>query len=228
LRLAYLAVLAKMSVAKSAWKLRQWILRRRYSSAELTTLSKTFYDSEGTGTDGLAEFGDHRDFACSHALQHSRGINSVLDVGCGDGRLLAQFHTLNRVGVDFCRLHLGWAKKRDSGIQVVLADVEHLPFVRGVFDMVTCLDVLEHVLNPDRVYREAEQAAKTYMYFTTDYDGVFSPLSRSQLVDNAPPLRLMQEWKCQLIFFRMGKPTSLWKGLLFGSGVMGYKQLKRA
>lgn len=228
LRLAYLSVLVKMSVAKSAWKFRQWILRRRYGSAELTALSKTFYDSGGTGTDGLAEFGDHREFACRHALRHSRGISSILDVGCGDGRLLARFHTQNRIGVDFCRLNLRWAKKRDSGIQVVLADVEHLPFVRGVFDMVTCFDVLEHVLNPDRVYREAEQVAKTYVYFTTDYDGVFCPRSRSQLVDNPPPLRLMQDWKCQLTFFRMGKPTSLWKGLLFGSGVMGCKQLKRA
>lgn len=228
MKLAYFAVLVKLSVDKSAWKLRQWILRRTYSSAELTALSKTFYEGEGAGTDGLAKFGDHRDFACNHALLHSQKINSVLDVGCGDGRLLARFRTLNRVGVDFCKLNLRLTKKRDNDIQVVLADVEHLPFVRGAFDMVTCFDVLEHVLNPDRVYREAEQAAKKYVYFTTDYDGVFSPVVRFQLIDSSPPLRLMQKWKCQLTFFRMGKPTSLWEGLLFGSGVMGYKELKRA
>jgi ubiquinone/menaquinone biosynthesis C-methylase UbiE len=71
---------------------------------------------------------------------------SVLDVGCGSGAMLAH---LNRAvgpatGVDVNPRVVEHARGRGLS-SVSVAGVEQLPFPEGAFELVTCLDVLEHV-----------------------------------------------------------------------------------
>jgi methionine biosynthesis protein MetW len=70
----------------------------------------------------------------------------VLDLGCGDGRLgqkLLEYGA--RVwGLDADEVALGAAK--EQGIIVELGDLEKpLPYVDAEFDLVLCLDTLEHI-----------------------------------------------------------------------------------
>ena len=81
----------------------------------------------------------------------------VLDVGCGGGLLCeALFHAGAKVtGVDLAdgmvevaRLH---AAEQSLPIEYRVADAESLlPTHAGQFDVVTCMEMLEHVPNPDR------------------------------------------------------------------------------
>ena len=73
----------------------------------------------------------------------------VLDVGVGLGRLLGQFPELHRYGVDVSIDYLGEA--RSAGIEVCCARAEELPYAENFFDAVICTDVLEHVIDLNKV-----------------------------------------------------------------------------
>ena len=69
----------------------------------------------------------------------------ILDVGCGTGanlKMLAQFGEAE--GVDVSQQAVGFCRER--GLDCVkLGAVEHLPYDNEVFDLVTALDVIEHL-----------------------------------------------------------------------------------
>ena len=67
----------------------------------------------------------------------------VLDAGCGSGRTLdelTRYGTAHGVELN----PLGLAAARGRGHRVEEARVETIPFDDGSFDLVTCLDVIEH------------------------------------------------------------------------------------
>ena len=74
------------------------------------------------------------------SIEHLKG-DRVADFGCGTGLALSWFNG-ERVGVDFSRELLRLAHK---GPEYVLADVESVPFRNECFDLVLCLDVVEHL-----------------------------------------------------------------------------------
>ena len=68
----------------------------------------------------------------------------ILDAGCGAGMMLEDLAGRGRVtGVDADPAAVAAARARGRG-DVQLARVESLPFEDGRFDLITCLDVLEH------------------------------------------------------------------------------------
>lgn len=77
----------------------------------------------------------------------------ILDAGCGSGRTLDDLGRYGRAcGVDVSQAAVDAASGR--GHPVRLAPVEELPFASGTFDLVTCLDVLEHTPDDRRTLRE--------------------------------------------------------------------------
>ena len=73
----------------------------------------------------------------------------VLDAGCGSGAMLASLGRFGAVtGADLNPRAVGYARGRGVA-HVEVAPVERLPFDGGEFDLITCLDVLEH-LDDDR------------------------------------------------------------------------------
>jgi SAM-dependent methyltransferase len=74
---------------------------------------------------------------------------SILDAGCGSGRMLDELADLGEVhGIDASRLAVEAARARGHE-RVELGAIERLPFRDASFDLVTCLDVLEHT--PDEL-----------------------------------------------------------------------------
>lgn len=70
---------------------------------------------------------------------------TILDAGCGTGLLMQQLQPLGEVdGVDISEEALEFCRKRGLG-NVKRADVLQLPFEAESFDLITALDVLEHL-----------------------------------------------------------------------------------
>jgi len=78
----------------------------------------------------------------------------ILDAGCGTGLLMQQMQPLGKVeGVDISEEALEFCRKRGLN-NVRRADVLELPFEAESFDMITALDVLEHLDDDVAALRE--------------------------------------------------------------------------
>ena len=78
----------------------------------------------------------------------------ILDAGCGSGRTLDDLAGYGRVsGIDLSAEAVAAARGRGHD-DVQVARVEDLPFADGTFDLVTCLDVVEHTPDDRATLRE--------------------------------------------------------------------------
>lgn len=79
-----------------------------------------------------------------------RKAENMLDVGCGDGYLFRAIKakSKNVYGCDISEVALQEAKKR--GMETICADLNaaFLPYRENSFDCITCLEVLEHLIDP--------------------------------------------------------------------------------
>lgn len=77
-----------------------------------------------------------------------RAPATVLDVGCGDGERMGSLNGAGRlraIGVDIFLPYLHQARRRQSHAAYVLCDVRNMPFKEKSFDLVLCLEVIEHL-----------------------------------------------------------------------------------
>jgi SAM-dependent methyltransferase len=76
----------------------------------------------------------------------------VLDAGCGSGKMIVPLARAGYrvVGMDIVMEGLREIRARGD-YDLVAGDVRILPFCDGTFDAVVCYDVLQHLLEPERV-----------------------------------------------------------------------------
>lgn len=91
-------------------------------------------------------------------LEAINGATSVLEIGVGTGRLLAQVHAPVRIGVDIAAGML--ARATEKGLRVVLGDGHELPFADGAFDAVIAGKGSMRYLTPARALAEARRVVR--------------------------------------------------------------------
>jgi SAM-dependent methyltransferase len=98
----------------------------------------------------------HRREIAAWVTAHARG--TLVDVGCGNGRLRRDLPpSVRYVGIDYpATVALGYAGTAD-----ILADAAGLPIATASVDVVTLLDVLEHLREPARAVGEAARVLRT-------------------------------------------------------------------
>jgi SAM-dependent methyltransferase len=82
------------------------------------------------------------------------GRRQILDVGCGTGTMLTYLASYGKAqGVDIDEEAVGYCHERGL-LDVRLGAAEHLPFGDDSFDLVTALDVVEHLDDDAAALRE--------------------------------------------------------------------------
>jgi len=82
----------------------------------------------------------------------------ILDLGCGSGKLFEKVNTNRVIGIDISDYLLNKAKTRIK--YILKAEGDSLPFKNGSFNKIICSEVIEHLLNPEIVLKEARRVLK--------------------------------------------------------------------
>lgn len=80
-------------------------------------------------------------------LAHHLGAQTILEVGCGTGRWLAELRTVadRCYGLDPSKGMLAQARHRATPIHLTRGRGERLPFPDGMFDLVYCVNAIHHM-----------------------------------------------------------------------------------
>ena len=113
-------------------------------------------------------------------------VERLLDIGCGDGNftmLMAKTCGAKEVyGVDISEKGVEMARK--NGIKAFKVDVdeEKLPFDDNYFDVVTALEVIEHLFDPDHFLDEVYRVLKPKGIFVLSTPNLASIYNRVALL----------------------------------------------
>jgi len=106
------------------------------------------------------------------------GATGLLDAGCGEGFTLRQLEeaglSARLVGADVDRAALAWGRQNlTTGAPLAAADLHHLPFADGSFDLVLSLEVLEHLPVPAAGLAELLRVSRRYVLVSVPHEPWF-------------------------------------------------------
>ncbi len=94
----------------------------------------------------------------------------ILDAGCGEGFTLQNLYELKigevLEGIDYSKGAVGLGKKVHPNLNLKVGDIYNLPYKDGSFDLVLCIEVLEHLEDPKRAINELKRVSSKYILFT--------------------------------------------------------------
>jgi 2-polyprenyl-3-methyl-5-hydroxy-6-metoxy-1,4-benzoquinol methylase len=108
---------------------------------------------------------------------------SLLDVGCGEGVLTARWAEelgdRRVVGVDLPdpKLEAHWHERRRQNLRFVAARAEALPFRDDEFDLVTAIEVLEHVPEPGGTLDEMVRVSRRHLLLSVPREPLWRGLN---------------------------------------------------
>jgi SAM-dependent methyltransferase len=79
---------------------------------------------------------------------------SILELGCGKGDLLALLHPSHGVGVDFSPEMIERARMKHPDLHFIHADVHDLSEIKGTFDVVILSDLVNDLWDVQRVFEQ--------------------------------------------------------------------------
>jgi 2-polyprenyl-3-methyl-5-hydroxy-6-metoxy-1,4-benzoquinol methylase len=109
--------------------------------------------------------------------------DSVLDVGCGEGVLTSvwarQLHGLPVVGLDLPdpKLAADWEALSLPNLRFVPGRAEQIPFAENEFDLVTAIETLEHVSDPERTLAEMVRVARRHLLVSVPREPLWRALN---------------------------------------------------
>jgi SAM-dependent methyltransferase len=120
---------------------------------------KLFYNELAEDYDCLVNQ-HYREMLLKLLREEFEGVSVILDVGCSTEVLTSKLRGL-KIGLGLSpKLLARIAKSR--GIEVVIGDAESMPFITNAFEAVICIDVLEHLNEPQKALKEMARVLKPH------------------------------------------------------------------
>jgi 2-polyprenyl-3-methyl-5-hydroxy-6-metoxy-1,4-benzoquinol methylase len=111
------------------------------------------------------------------SLTKAKTVDSILDVGCGEG------FTLNRLkengigkkleGIEYLQAAIDLGKKTYPDIKITKGNIYELPYKDNSFDLVLCTEVLEHLEKPQAAVKELVRVSKKYLVISVPNEPFF-------------------------------------------------------
>ncbi|HXR28524.1 MAG TPA: class I SAM-dependent methyltransferase [Solirubrobacteraceae bacterium] len=111
---------------------------------------------------------------------------SLLDVGCGEGVLVQrwaeQLGDGRVVGIDLEEesIQAGWAAHPAPNLEYRVVQAAELPFADGEFDLVSAIEVLEHVPDPARTLHEMARCAREHLLVSVPREPLWRMLNMTR------------------------------------------------
>jgi 2-polyprenyl-3-methyl-5-hydroxy-6-metoxy-1,4-benzoquinol methylase len=120
------------------------------------------------------------------ALWTQAAPESILDVGCGEGVLTAQWadrlgdRRIVGIDLDDPKLKAEWDQRRRANLEYRVEDATNLSFADGEFDMATAIEVLEHVPDPERTVSEMARVARRWVLVSVPREPLWRGLNMAR------------------------------------------------
>jgi SAM-dependent methyltransferase len=111
---------------------------------------------------------------------------SLLDVGCGEGvlthRWARRLGDRRVVGIDLedPKLRAEWEIRTAPNLEYRAIPAENLPFADGEFDLVTAIEVLEHVPDPEHTLSEMARCAERHLLVSVPREPLWRMLNMAR------------------------------------------------
>lgn len=180
------------------------------------------YDSEALSYDESRfsdELGRHLDYMHKRIVE--KLLNSserlILDAGVGTGRLATWLakRSFRVVGVDLSDEMLKVAKRKarlsDVNIDLVLADLHFLPFRYRVFDGCVCINVIDHLSDANKFFKELRLMLKPNGFFVFNFSNILSPYLPIAFLVNLKGKALLKRGKISSKWLMLKQMSALLK-----------------
>jgi len=100
---------------------------------------------------------------------------AVLDAGCGEGfgmQAVLGEHA-RAVGLDYSVAAVRLARAQNMAASFASGDVTRLPFADGAFDLVLCMEVLEHLVVPEAGLAELCRVSQRWLLLSVPNEPLF-------------------------------------------------------
>ena len=156
-----------VSARKTAWPREMPVLtdeeiREKIAATEPSRFyDRNYFDKGGAAGSGYARYGSREPGIreAARVITDQFRPQCVLEVGCAKGYVvdILQRHGINAWGIDLSRYAIEAAPSRVKN-RLAVADILHIPYAENSFDLVACLETLEHL----PVERAADAVAELY------------------------------------------------------------------
>ncbi len=119
----------------------------------------------------------------------------ILEIGCGQGDLIAQLNPSHGVGVDFSAEMITRAKKKNTNIEYHQLDAHDLSTLTGEFDVIIFSDTINDLWDVQRALEQVKKFCKPHTRLILNfYSHLWQfPLTIAQKLNLASPLQ-NQNW----------------------------------